>query len=133
VRGASALQAVLDDLQEKGLRVIVVWEPVLITDLAPPMNSVLSIISDPRAVQFYDEYRVLSGELLRATTERGEACEDDIVWDYVFVFSPEARWEMSPPIADFAGGPVVTVLDQVRQRLTLLTGSSISTGREDHE
>jgi hypothetical protein len=127
VRGASALQEVLNDLAEAPLVLFVVWEPVILTDVAPPTTGVMARISDSRVVQLWDRSRVLSELLLRTardergrSSHNGDAGEGSIVWDYVLVFPPESEWgdSLGPP--EFAGGPVIAVIDEVRSRLARL-------------
>ena len=129
MRGASALQTVMAELQGKPVRLFVVWEPVIMTDLAPPTTGVLSRVSDPRAVQLWDRSRALSGLLVRTARKEWkdspqvEALKDDsIVWDCVLVFSAGRRWEKAPPRPDFADCPVVNVIDAVRKSLAESAG-----------
>lgn len=131
MRGASALQAVLSDLKWKDVRVFVVWEPVILTDVAPPTTGVLSRITDTRSIQFWDRSRLLSSALVRTARKKwrdfpqvAEMDEDTIIWDCVLIFPPGQRWEEEPPRPDFADGPVVGVIDAVRERLSVITESS---------
>ena len=124
MQGASALQDTLTDLQGSPLLVLIVWEPVLWSDLGPPASSVLSIVSDKRAVQFWDEDRSLSRFMVQSATEDlsilapgDSVTPDTIVWDFVAVFPPGASWSAHPR-PSYYGGPVVDVIDQVRSRLS---------------
>lgn len=133
MRGASALQAVLSDLSGKGVRVFVVWEPVILTDVAPPTTGVLSRITDTRSTQFWDRSRLLSSALVRTAKKKwkdfpqvAEMDEDTIIWDCVLIFPPGRKWEEEPPRPDFADGPVVGVIDEVRNRLSVVAGTSES-------
>jgi hypothetical protein len=107
--------------------VLVVWEPVLMVDLAPPTTRNLSRISDARAIQYWDHDRVLSKYLVAA--ERGNPSwigperelvkdEDFIVWDAALVFPPGTRWETMLPRPSFYGGPVVRYIDTLRAALS---------------
>ena len=128
MRGASALQDALSDLRGERLRILVVWEPVLLSDVAPPTTGVLSRITDPRAIQFWDGSRQLSS-LLVQTARRSwgglpqvEGLKDDaILWDCVLIFPPGRKWENEPPAPSFVEGPVVQVVGRVRSNL-LATG-----------
>lgn len=103
------------------LRVLVIWEPVLRTDLAPPTSHVLGHIADRRAAQFWDEGRLLSALLVKSARERGDPVPDDnIAWDLVAIYSPGVRWEDAPPRPDYADSPVVQGIDAVRQRLAAI-------------
>lgn len=127
MQGASALQKLLDEEQAHPLSVIIVWEPVLLTDLGPPLSSVLSRVSDVEAVQLWDEGRTLSAFLVESVNRDpsllapGDSLPADmIVWDIVAVFPPGAIWSTLPRPA-YYGGPVVDVMDQVRSTLAAAT------------
>jgi hypothetical protein len=108
VRGASALESALDGTRD--VRAWIVWEPVLKTDLGPPSAATAALA--PKTAQLWDEHRALSGELLR----KPWADEDDgVVWDYVAVFPPGARWGDAPT---FRGAPVVQVAERLRATLS---------------
>ena len=124
MQGASALQELLDELQSLSIQVLVVWEPVLWTDLNPPTSWVLGRTSDMRAVQFWDEDRLLSEFIVKAAKDDptllkpGDTLPSDrIVWDFVAIFPPGARWGNLPRPA-YYGGPVVETIDDVRSVVT---------------
>jgi len=54
VKGASALNKLLAEQKDAGIRVFVVWEPVLPTDLGAPSTTTLNRLSDPRVSQYWD-------------------------------------------------------------------------------
>lgn len=124
MRGASALQRVLDDNPAAGLSVFVVWEPVVWTDLGPPMTSVLGLVHDRRARQYWDRERVLSEDILRglradpARYSLDEPLPDDtIVWDVVAVFPRGQLWDSDFPPPAYYGAPVVEAIDELRASL----------------
>ena len=123
MRGASALDASLATLPEARLRVFVVWEPVIRTDIAPPTSSVLGKIRDMRAAQFWDPERLASDALIqtaRAHLERFRPGTEipSIVWDAVLIFSSDARWGEQIPFPTYYGGPVEAVIDEAKQALS---------------
>jgi hypothetical protein len=104
VRGASALRKALRLHPDAAVRVMVVWEPVLLTDWGPPSSKVRSRISDPRVVQYWDPRKELSGALKRAAEARPNgsfhAASRKIgrtIWDYVAFFTPGVSWDSLPP------------------------------------
>jgi hypothetical protein len=104
----------LDARPELRVRVIVVWEPVITTDVGPPTTGTLARIHDRRAVQYWDHDRVLSADIVRsmmAAPSRYDLAEelyaDSIVWDTVAVFPPAARWKSDFPVPTYYGFPVV--------------------------
>lgn len=129
MRGASAVQELLEEMPDADLQVLVVWEPVLWSDLAPPLTAVLSQMPDARVIQYWDPHRTLSEDIVRAV--RGGETElpcvdsvaaDTIVWDVVATFPPGARWDAHPPAPTFCGYPVVYEIDQLRTHLAAATG-----------
>lgn len=126
MRGASALQAVFDKRPAAELRVLVVWLPVVPTDIAPPTTGVLARLHDSRATQFWDEGR-LTSKTIRSTVEKSPTWvkpEDQdlcwgqgVVWDFVAVFPAGARWDEQLPRPDFYGYPVVRSMDGLEKRL----------------
>ena len=128
MRGASALEKVLSEEAGKKLRLIVVWMPVIASDVGPPSTHTLARISDARAMQLWDPDQVVSEALkvagrahpewLDDDDERAEVRRDDfVVWEFVAVFPPGARWDGGPPKPIFHGGPVVRVIDGLRKQL----------------
>jgi hypothetical protein len=114
----------LAEFPEARLRVQVVWEPVLKTDLTAPMSAVLGLLQDLRVTQYWDPDRVVSTDLVRSANEapgrygRDEAFPPGFVaWDVVAVFSRSARWERDVPTALHYGGPVLRAIDATRQAL----------------
>jgi hypothetical protein len=106
------------------VRVLAVWEPVLWSDLAPPLSVVLSQIQDTRVSQYWDPHRALSEAIVRADKAGqvefpcGEAIPADApVWDFVAIYPPGVRWDASPPAPVYCGYPVLNEMDQVRSHL----------------
>ena len=124
MRGASALQDLLRKSPDLSLRVLVVWEPVIWSDLTPPLTSVLGRVTDRRAAQHWDRGRLVSAELLREIrSEQGDGQadppgDDAVVWDCVAIYPPGDRWDASLPRPAFFGCPVVQVIDEVGRRLS---------------
>lgn len=105
---------------------LVVWEPVLWTDLSPPTSWALARTSDARVTQFWDEDRLLSEFMVKAVTEDPSLLQpgdslptDEIIWDFVAVFPPGASWNALPKPA-YYGGPVVEAMDRVRAALSTM-------------
>src|SRR5262249_640773 len=73
LQGASAFQKLPDEQCEGKIRVFVIWEPVLPTDLAAPSTMPLQRLNDSLASQYYAKDHLVS-------KSNGE---EDLVWDYV--------------------------------------------------
>ncbi len=124
MRGASALNDLLAEFDHAPLRVFVVWEPVIWSDIAPPTSAALRLVDDSRAIQYWDGARALSDEILR--TIRNDPArfgfdeapsEDFVVWDVVAVFPKGSRWDASPPAPLYQGAPVASAIGEARQAL----------------
>ena len=74
-------------------------------------TAALKRISDPRAVQFWDEGRLLSRAM-------GEHDKDSIVWDQILVYAPDTVWDRIPPKPLWKAGPVLEVIGPARGALT---------------
>ena len=110
MQGASAFQKLLDEQRDQRIRVFVIWEPVLPTDLASPSTRTLARISDARANQYWDKERLISRAL-------GETDANSIVWDYVAVYQPGKLWDQAPPEPVYSSVPVVEVIDGAREAI----------------
>ncbi len=121
MRGASALDHLLAEFPEAALRVQVVWEPVIVSDVAAPLSQVLGLVADRRVTQYWDPELVLSDDFVRAVHDDPARYGFDeplppgfIAWDVVGVFGRSARWEREPPVLVLSSGPVVEVIDATR-------------------
>ena len=121
MRGASALDDLLAEFPDAPLRVQIVWEPVLKTDIAPPVTRVLASLDDGRVRQYWDPGRVISEDLIRSVNRnptaygREEALPPDfIAWDVVAVFAKTARWEGELPPPVHYDGPVAHAVETTR-------------------
>ena len=110
MRGASALESLLEAQRDPHLRVFVIWEPVLATDLSAPSTITLRRIHDPRVSQYWDRNRILSHVM-------GEHDRPSVVWDYIAAYKPEQIWTDAPPRPEFKGRPVVRFIDGTREAL----------------
>jgi hypothetical protein len=127
VRGASALDKLLQDQRDKKVAVLVVWERVGRSRFAPaatkpPPSSVLSRISDVRAAQFWDGGQLTSTAFRDAARNKpewpaGEFRKEGVIWDTILVFATGGRWDDAPPIPSYVGSDVVDVIDEVQKRL----------------
>jgi hypothetical protein len=93
--------------------VLVIWEPVLPTDVLPPSTMTLKRISDGRVSQYWDKERLLSHAM-------GEHDRRTIVWDYIGIYEPGTVWDAAPPKAAFEDRPVVQVIGSARTALERL-------------
>ena len=125
MRGASALGELLDKYPDADVRFLVVWEPVILTDLGRPMRAVRKPLADPRVMEFWDEDRWLSPRMIeraaliaRAKGEEPPLAPDDIAWDVIVQFAPGTLWEDPFPVPSWYGEePVVRSLSPVEEAL----------------
>ena len=99
------------------MQVFVVWQPMLATDVAPPVTAVLRRVSDARARQYWDPNHLLARQLAadaRRPQPEPECCErSGILWDLAAVYPAGSRWEERLPPATFFNGPVADVADAI--------------------
>ena len=136
MRGASALDALLAEFPNAKLRVQVVWEPVLKTDIGAPLSRVLELLRDRRVTQYWDPGLVISSDLIRSVNEnpkkygREEPLPPDfIAWDVVAVFGTSAQWERDLPTPAQYDGPVVHAIDSTRRAIAEQLAPATSTIR----
>jgi hypothetical protein len=101
------------------MRVLVVWEPMLLIDWSKPGGMTQSLIHDPRAVQFWDKNHLVAKELGQQLSNSEICCQHNgVIWDVVAVYPKDVQWGTSSPA--FFGGTVLNVADNVRQQLSAL-------------
>jgi len=124
VRGASAIEEVLKDFPQPAITPLIIWEPILRTDFAPPGRSALSRITDPRAAQFWDPDHHFALDLRKKLAAdpahpQPSCCDtEDVPWDLILVYSPGAKWESDLPRAFYADGPVWRVKSALRKAIS---------------
>lgn len=111
MQGASAFEKLLDEQREGKIRVFVIWEAVLPTDLAAPSTMTLKRISDIRASQYWDKEHLVSKSI-------GE--EGGVVWDYVAVYPYNKLWDKTLPEPIYSHAPVVRAIDGTRDAIQKL-------------
>ncbi|MGH9776258.1 MAG: hypothetical protein ACRD50_15090 [Candidatus Acidiferrales bacterium] len=120
MRGASAIEHILDESHDPRLRVFVIWEPIRATDWSAPGSMVLGRVSDPRAAQFWDKDHLFATRLeSRIESDplepRPSCCKNaGFEWDEVAIYSPAARWDDRLPRAEYLDGPVYVLRDLSR-------------------
>lgn len=95
------------------MRVLVVWEPILVTDWGSPSGSTLARMSDPRVRQFWDPKHIVSKTLNRMGNSNPSARQPNsgkgFYWDEAILFAPHSEWKDAPtPL--FWRGPVYQVI-----------------------
>ena len=107
------MQKLLNEQQDSRIRVFVIWEPVLPTDLGAPSTRTLARIPDLRATQYWDKEHLVS-QLL------GEGDRSSVVWDYVAVYQPGKVWDNAPPEPVYSSVPVVQAIDGTKEAVQRL-------------
>jgi hypothetical protein len=103
------------------VRVLVVWEPILVTDWSAPSGGTLARISDTRARQFWDPNHEVSVALEKMARQIGSAPRTNsgkgFYWDQAIVFAPQSRWE-NDKAPSFWQGPVYQVIPALEESLS---------------
>jgi len=136
VRGASALQQLVDTIPQQKIRILVVWEPILWTDVKAPSGATLARVSDPRAAQFWDPDHAVADALREALSaadgpgiDRGRL-SDEVLWDDIAIYAPGERWTDRMPAPRSFVGPVYDVIPEVREALE---GVGAGTRKGEHD
>lgn len=136
MRGASALQEVLNLSPDQRMRVFVVWEPVLATDIAPASTAVMARVHDRRVAQYWDPKLLVSRELIRTAkadpSRLGKGEIRDVVWDAVAVYERGAEWTDGLPFPSYYGGPVVEVAEELRAALAIASSAEVPSKSPEH-
>jgi hypothetical protein len=125
VRGASALGKLLAEHPRANVRVLVIWLPVLASDVGPPSDAVRRPLADPRVTEFWELERWASPHMIARAAMMAKAQgqapplgPDDIAWDLIALFPASTVWEDPFPTPTWYDGPVVRVLGPVEQVLS---------------
>jgi len=106
------VQQLLARHPDRKVRVLVVWEPILITDWRPPASVALSRIPDGRVRQFWDPKHLVAEHLTkqRSTELEPDCCtKRGLLWDEAVLYEPHSHWEDTPTPA-FWNGPVFRIV-----------------------
>jgi hypothetical protein len=116
--------------------VLVVWEPILVTDWRAPSGSTLARMPDSRVRQFWDPHHQVSEALsrmasLRASlTNTGPDTTNGFHWDEAIIYAPHSKWEDLPPPL-FWRGPVYRSISGLAAALSEVSRAKLSEkGRE---
>jgi hypothetical protein len=118
------LNSVLRQFPADRVRVFVVWEPILLTDLQPPSDRELGRVSDSRAAQFWDRNGTVSRAIHSPIVAGGQDSKrqhyrtsGEKLWDTVAIYPPGTLWGDGGPKPIYTGGPVVNVASDLRDSL----------------
>ncbi len=107
------------------MRVLVVWLPVIATDMGPPTDEVRRPLRDPRVTEFWDPGRWASPLMMEraALMVRGQGSEPDwgpeaIAWDVIALYPAGTMWEDPFPVPAWWDGPVVNAIGTVEEQLS---------------
>ena len=102
---------------------LVVWEPILETDWAPPGGAALGRLPDSRARQFWDPNHIVATALKELAKQKPSQREPDCCvakgfhWDEAILYPAGAHWSNEPAPA-FWNGPVYRIIPGLEQTLT---------------
>jgi hypothetical protein len=125
-RGASATESLLETIHDPRLEVLVVWEPILPTDWERPTTAVLARLHNPDVVQFWDHNHLAAQAIARELSSDPAGPQPHCcglhgnLWDFVALYSKGSLWQVKPPKAAFADGPVAHVQQSLSRSLAAL-------------
>jgi len=102
---------------DAGVRVFAIWEPILPTDLAPPITLVLRRMPDSRVRQYWDPDHLLA-QRMAADARQPQPTQDccirsGLLWDLAAVYPAGLKWTDRLPTATVFNGPVVDVTEAI--------------------
>jgi hypothetical protein len=111
------MEAILKQNREARVHVLVVWEPMLVTDWSRPGAMVQSRISDSRVAQFWDKDHLVAKSLDQQLSDSQRSCcrKNGILWDIAALFPENVHWGNSGPT--FIDGPVGRIAARIQQGL----------------
>lgn len=116
------METVLQKHSDAAVRVYAVWLPILPTDLAAPITSVLSRLPDRRVQQYWDPDHLLAKRMAadaRPPLPEQECCvRSGIPWDLAAVYPKGMTWDGRMPTATVFNGPVVDVTTAIEAALS---------------
>ncbi len=106
---------ILEKHPSSKLRVYVVWFSMLPTDARSRWRWTGGVLTDTRAVHFWDERRIVG----RWFAEQGspEGNDGGIVWDAYYLYGPDAQWDNKPEPLIGTGAPVRADTDKLKNEL----------------
>lgn len=121
MRGASAMQKLLDQHPDAAVRVFAVWEPVRFADWLRPSTAALARLSDRRATQIWDHDHILANQIERdaVAQEQPNCCKaHDVLFDLIAVYPGAAKWSDHLPPPSIFDGPLLKVIPQLQPFLS---------------
>ena len=116
------MQTLLEQHASAAVRVFAVWEPIRVTDFAPPLASVLRRLRDPRVQQYWDSGHRVARRLAddaRPPQPVQDCCvQSGVLWDLAAVYPAGARWSDRLPPATVFNGSVVDNVSELTRALT---------------
>jgi hypothetical protein len=114
---------VLDRRSDAGLRIFVVWQPMLSSDWLPPISMVLRRVHDRRTQQYWDPNHLVAEQMKRDAAPPQpvpDCCERlGVLWDLAAVYPKGASWgERLPPAVVFTG-PVVDIASDIERAISV--------------
>ena len=88
-----------------------------------PEDVTVALVSDPRAIQFWDPDQLLSKAILKSgESDPGllEAQRPNVIWDVIAVFAPRSRWDANFPRPEYEGHPVTRAIGGAKEAMTRL-------------
>jgi hypothetical protein len=124
------VEALLRKQAATPVKVIVVWERVLMTDRRGVRQKAVDKLTDRRAVHFWDPERRVSSAMGGPEGVAGTGAKvlfemGEVVWDFAAVYSPGEHWQDGKAKPAFAGGQVENVIAEVEKALLAERGKGL--------
>lgn len=120
MRGASAMQNLLEQYPAARVRVFAVWEPVLFMDWQRPTTAALGRLSDRRVTQFWDHDHVFAKQIANDASQGQPNCckAHDVLFDLAAVYPMGAKWSDRLPPPNVFDGPIFHIVSDIQPLLS---------------
>jgi hypothetical protein len=125
---------VIERHADSGIRIFVVWQPMLASDWLPPLTMVLRRVHDNRVRQYWDPNHLLADQMkrdARPPQPEPDCCERlGVLWDLAAVYPKGASWGDQLPPAVVFNGPVVDIASEIERALSASPSPSTRDGSQ---
>lgn len=106
---------ILDKHPSSQLRVYVIWFSMIPTDARSRWSWTGGILTDNRAMHFWDEQRTVGRWFARQENPQGG--DNGMVWDAYYLYGPDAQWDSKPEPLISKGATVRDEADELKKQL----------------
>jgi hypothetical protein len=123
LKGASVVEEVLKRYPTARVALFAVWQPMLPTDVSPPMSRTLARLGDGRVRQYWDADRLVAAQLGRDAKPPQpvpDCCtRKGVLWDLLAIYPSGDQWSATVPLATVFNGTIVDTAAELAKVLAV--------------